>query len=194
MLKAKIDSYIKRKINNFLTNKIIHTILKDKYPLMKTWEIKLKKTRDKFSTFEVMRICGIEQSRFYHWMRDEYLPEGELVKWGKGFKTTFSLFDLYGIYLFKECVDFSLSREVAKKYMNYAIEQGWNNIIEKEYELMVIQYQKGFVKDAKGKDEFIVKEGALFLKDRKGLGRLRQSQIGFFIDLKRVMNTVNRRL
>jgi hypothetical protein len=177
-----------------LTNKVTHIILFDKYPLTIALEIKLEKTKDKFSTFEVMRICGIEQSRFYHWMRDEYLPEGELVEWGRGYKTVFNIFDLYGIALFKEFVNFSLSREVAKKYMNYAIEQDWSNIIENEYELMIIQYQKRFDKDEKGKDQFIVKEGALFLKDREGLGRLRQSQIGFFIDLKRIMNSVNRRL
>lgn len=154
----------------------------------------MEKEKNSFSTFDAIRICGIDQSRFFHWLKDGYLPEGKLIKWGRGYKTEFSLYDLYSIALFKECVDFSLSRKVAKEYMNFAIDKGWIEIIKNEYRLMIIQYQKRFEKDKDGKDKFVIKIAPLFRKNREDLGRLYQSQIGFFIDLIRIMDRVNHKV
>jgi len=154
----------------------------------------LKQEKNRFSTFDAIRICDIEQSRFFHWLRDGFLPEGKLVKWGRGYKTEFTLYDLYSIALFKECVDFSLSREAAKECMNSAIKKGWMRIIKNEYRLMIIQYQKRFIKDKSGKEKFVVKVGPLFRKEREDLGRLRQSHIGLFIDLMRIMDIVNSKM
>jgi hypothetical protein len=150
-----------------------------------------EKKDEEFSTFDAMRIVDIKRGRLMHWMNGEFIPTGKLVPWGRGFKTAFNLFDLYSIAFFKECVDFSLSRKIAKEYMEFV---DWNKIIENGYELMVVQYQKRFIKDEKGRDKFVVKKAPLFRKDREELGKLRQSQIGFFIDLKRIMDMVNTRV
>jgi len=126
----------------------------------------LEKKNEEFSTFDAMRICDIEQSRFYHWMNDVYIPEGELVKWGRGYKTVFSLYDLYSISLFKECVDFSLSREVSKRYMNFV---NWAVIFKNNYRFMVILCTKELVKKKDGKYKIKTKEEPLFLEDLKEL-------------------------
>lgn len=108
----------------------------------------MKQKKYRFSTFEAMKKADVERSRFYHWLRDGFLPEGELVKWGRGYKTVFSLYDVYSISLFKECVDFSLSRKVAKRYMNYV---DWDLIIKKMSRFMIIEYKKVSVKSKDGK-------------------------------------------
>jgi hypothetical protein len=149
--------------------------------------------KNEFSTFDVMRILRIERGRLVHWMKGEFIPPGKLVKWGRGYKTVFSLYDLYSIALFKECVDFSLSRKIAKKYTGYV---KWDEIIQNKYKFMLVQYKKLFVKQKHGpnagamiKKVWIEPE---FLRDRKEMAKPYPSQIGIYINLDWILNIVNR--
>jgi len=125
-------------------------------------EVKLEKKEDKYSTFDAIRICDVEKSRFFHWLRDGYLPEGELVKWGRGYKTEFNLFDLYSIALFKECVDVSLSRNVAKECMDFVV---WDFIIKNNNQFMVFKCKKESVKNKDGKDKIKILEEPEFYEN-----------------------------
>ena len=93
-----------------------------------------------FSTFDAVRILGIDRSRLVHWMRGEFIPLGKDKPWGRGYKTAFSLFDLYSIALFRECVDFSLSRAVAKRYWLYV---DWARVIKEKLWLMAVIKEMG---------------------------------------------------
>ena len=120
-----------------------------------------------YSTFEAQKILRINRGRFVHWMRGGFIPPGRDVPWGKGYKTAYNLHDLYSIALYKQCVDFSLSRSVAKRYMEYAILKGWENIINEEikYMLIVVMYYEGAKKISD------VKEQAIFLKNDESLSQ-----------------------
>ena len=105
----------------------------------------MKEKNDEFSTFDATRILGIDRSRLVHWMRGEFIPLGKDIPWGRGYKTAFSLFDLYSIALFRECVDFSLSREVAKRYWLYV---DWANVIKEKFWLMAVKKEMGtYIRD-----------------------------------------------
>ena len=95
----------------------------------------MQKNVGEFSTFDVVRIIGIDRSRLVHWMNGKFIPAGKDKPWGRGFKTVFSLFDLYSIALFTVCLDVSLSREVARRYWNYV---DWERVItNKEWQMVV---------------------------------------------------------
>ena len=95
----------------------------------------MQKNVGEFSTFDVVRIIGIDRSRLVHWMNGKFIPAGKDKPWGRGFKTVFSLFDLYSIALFKVCLDVSLSREVARRYWNYV---DWERVTTtKEWQMVV---------------------------------------------------------
>ncbi|MFC1880661.1 hypothetical protein ACFL2S_04060 [Thermodesulfobacteriota bacterium] len=100
----------------------------------------MKEKNDEFSTFDAVRILNMDRSRLVHWMRGEFIPLGKDKPWGRGFKTAFSLFDLYSIALFRECVDFSLSREVAKRYWPYV---DWTKVIKEKLWLMAVKKKMG---------------------------------------------------
>ena len=100
----------------------------------------MKEKNDEFSTFDAVRILDMDRSRLVHWMRGKFIPLGKDIPWGRGFKTAFSLFDLYSISLFRECVDFSLSREVAKRYWLYV---DWANVIKEKLWLMAVIKEMG---------------------------------------------------
>jgi hypothetical protein len=105
----------------------------------------MQDNNQEFSTFDVVRIIGIDRSRLVHWMRGEFIPLGKDKPWGKGYKTAFSLFNLYSIALFRECVDFSLSREVAKRCWLYV---DWAQVIKEKLWLMAVtkEFEK-FIRD-----------------------------------------------
>jgi len=124
-------------------------------------------------------------------MRDEFIPKGELVKWGRGYKTAFDLFDLYSIALFKECVDYGLSRKVAKKFMEYV---NWNFIINTKKHYMVVQYLEKFFRDDDGKEKKRVLRGPWFMEDLEEIIDSEVSQIGFYVDLNKIMENVNNRI
>jgi len=91
--------------------------------------------KKEFSTFDVAKILGIGRSRLVHWWRDGFIPRGKYVKWGRGYKTSFSLFDLYSIALFMICMDFSLSRKFSK---NAWKDIKWSKVGERDYLLLNI--------------------------------------------------------
>jgi hypothetical protein len=144
-----------------------------------------------FSTFDVLKILNIKRGRLVQWMKGDFLPKGQQVPWGKGSKTVFNINDLYSIALFKMLVDFGLSRKIAKKYMK---DVNWQWIIKNDRGLLVIHPKKQIVEDKNGKNKLEISQGRSFLKNRESLGGLILAKIGFFADLKDVIDFVEKRI
>jgi len=144
-----------------------------------------------FSTFDVLKILNIKRGRLVQWMKGDFLPKGQQVPWGKGTKTVFNINELYSIALFKMLVDFGLSRTIAIEYMK---DINWQWIIENDRGLLVVHPKKQIVEDKNSKKRYKleISKGRSFLKNRESLGGLILAKIGFFVDLKYVIDSVEK--
>jgi hypothetical protein len=145
-----------------------------------------------FSTFDVLEILNIKRGRLVQWMKGDFLPKGQQVPWGKGTKTVFNINELCSIELFKRLVDFGLNRKVAKRYVG---DINWQWIIKNDRDALLVHPKKQIVEDKNSNKSVLeTSEGRSFLKNRESLGGLILAKIGFFADLKDVIDFVEKRI
>jgi len=68
------------------------------------------------STFDVMKILGLERERLRAWLHYEYIPIKRAAS-GRGTKAIFSLTNVYNIAIFKKLIEAGLQRGQAKIYI-----------------------------------------------------------------------------
>jgi len=91
------------------------------------------------STFDVMKILGLERERLREWMHYDFITITQKAM-GRGTKAIFNLLDVYNVAIFKNLVDAGINRNKAKIYMKNKKEL---NCYEDAKELKYILFFEG---------------------------------------------------